>query len=245
MATRAAQQALAPGRVLLLRVPGSGITELGVICSDAPDSSSSGGGGGGSSLGGLSKGRGLDDFFSSGGSGGRRGVGSGSAAAGDAIGDSSGSGSGGRKYVVLYLHRPSPLDPVTTAPAAAAAQAGAAGAAAGPGGTLGLGPGPAAAAVPAAAEPPAAAGGGGLPGEPMLRLKKKVRAEVCGTLALDLSSWLPLKPRCGLKNHGRLLQRWSTCHDGGGRFFVSSPAQLLSFVLPSLHCRTTTTTCWP
>lgn len=165
MGTRAAQQALAPGRVLLLCAPGSGVTELGVICADAPEGGSSGGGSSG-----LGGGRGLDAFFAA--TTARRGGAAGGGAAAAADDDSSSSG-GGRKYVVLYLHRPSPLDPAAPAPTAA-----------------GLGPSPAAAATAAApaapaAEPPAAAaGGGGLPGEPMLRLKKKVRSCCLASLGL-------------------------------------------------------------
>ncbi|KAL4444150.1 hypothetical protein ABPG75_011887 [Micractinium tetrahymenae] len=150
LATRAAQQALAAGRVVLLRRGGgsgggggSGITELGVICGDAPEASGSSGGGGGGGLGS----RGLDAFFGSSGAGGPRGGGSAGAADG---------GSSGKKYAVLYLHRPSPLDPPT--PAAAGGQQ--------PAGAL-------AAPAAATAAPPPEQGPGGLPGEPMMRLKKK------------------------------------------------------------------------
>lgn len=150
LATRAAQQALAAGRVVLLRRGsgsgggGSGITELGVICGDAPEASSSGGG---SSLGGPGS-RGLGALLG--------GSSSGGSAAG--AGAESGSSGGGRRYTVLYLHRPSPLDPAPQPAAAADGQQ--------PAGALGL---PAAAALP----PPPEGGPGGLPGEPMMRLKKK------------------------------------------------------------------------
>ncbi|KAL4421866.1 hypothetical protein ABPG77_003668 [Micractinium sp. CCAP 211/92] len=150
LATRAAQQALAAGRVVLLRRGsgggggGSGITELGVICGDAPEASSSGGGG---SLGGTGS-RGLGALLG--------GSSSGGSAAG--AGAESGNSGGGRRYAVLYLHRPSPLDPAPPPAAAANGQQ--------PAGAPGS---PAAAALPL----PSEGGPGGLPGEPMMRLKKK------------------------------------------------------------------------
>lgn len=169
MATRGAQQALAAGRVVLLRRNsgssggGSGVTELGVICGDAPEASSSGSGSG--SLGGLG-GRGLDAFF-----------GSGSSSGGASGAAEAGGSSGGRRYTVLYLHRPSPLDP---APPPAAAASGLQ-----PAGALG---------APAAAPPPAPAEGGlgGLPGEPMMRLKKKASA------ALGVAAMGPPHPPPGV-----------------------------------------------
>ncbi|EFN56807.1 hypothetical protein CHLNCDRAFT_144334 [Chlorella variabilis] len=155
MGTRAAQQALALGRVVLVRAgggAGSGITELGVVCSEGPVDA--GGGSTGS--------RGLDDFF--GGSGGAAGAAGGAVGRGTSEdGGGGGGAASGRKYAVLYLHRPSPLDPAAPPPAGPAAADGSRQAA------------PAAATRPAAAA--AAAGGppgsGVPPGEPMLRLKKK------------------------------------------------------------------------
>lgn len=146
MATRAAQQALGEGRVVLLRAARSGVTEVGVICGDAPDAPA--GSSGGSSAAGGGGGRGLDAFFGGGKSGG-----GGGAAAEDGGGDE------GRKYAILYLHRPSALDPPAPEPAAQ------------PAGGAGVGP---AAAAPLAGPQGGGGGDGGLPGEPMLRLKKKV-----------------------------------------------------------------------
>ncbi|KAI3427058.1 hypothetical protein D9Q98_006998 [Chlorella vulgaris] len=174
MSTRAAQQALAEGRVVLLRVggsSGSGITELGVICGDSSSTTSgtaaaSNSGTAGGTAGG---GRGLDDLLGSrrSGVGGGLGFGLGGpqATAGDGFGGGGSTGSsaaGGRQYVMLYLHRPSPLDALTPAAATAAAPA-----AAVVGGGSGAG-----VAAPAGGSP--AMGGRGVLGDPpLMQLKKK------------------------------------------------------------------------
>jgi hypothetical protein len=173
MASRAAQQALSEGRLVLLRAGGargSGITDLGVLLGEG-EGQGGAGSAGGSGASAATRPRGIDDFFGGGSAGG---VGGGAAAAASGTGglvEESGAGAGtGRKYIVLYLHRASPLDAAVLAPPAAQAALG---------GASQQQRGVAAAPPP----PPADLGApGGLPGEPMLVLKKKVGRAAGGRL---------------------------------------------------------------